>query len=147
MNLITILTSLLLLSSTTAFVPPSFGRVTSRIHRNQQLNVLGDDHFDMEELKQRISQETSPQLFAVKKEPAVRPEQVHVILFNPHTEEEGMHTIEYPKGSGTNVILAFEDSNDCNVFSEHLKAQQFPDPSVSTLWNVVVCSDACTTQS
>ena len=106
-----------------AFVPASFAR-----RQNSRLSVLGDDHFDMEELRQRISQETSPQLFAPPPVQHHRPEQVHVILFNPHTKDEGMHTIEYPKGSGNNVILAFEDSNDCHKFAAMLRAQHFFHP-------------------
>lgn len=120
-----LLSLLLILPSTMAFVPFSADRSSMSTARH----VFGDDHFDMEELRQRISQESSPQLLNlnVKTRP---PYQVHVILFNPHSDDEGMHTIEYPKGSGNNVILAFEDQNDCNLFSEHLKAQQFHDPTV-----------------
>jgi hypothetical protein len=131
MNVFILSSFLLRLSITSAFVPSSYGGSHHRILQtsNTRLSVFGDDHFDMDELKQRISQETVPQLFACLT--SKRPEQVHVILFNPHTEQEGMHTIEYPRGSGTNVILAFEDSNDCDAFSENLVRQQFHDPTVS----------------
>lgn len=129
MNLFLLL-SPLFVSSAMAFAPScSFG--VARKHCNTRLYVFGDDHFDMDELRHRISQETAPQLFAVEAR-LLRPEQVHVILFNPHSHDEGMHTIEYPKGSGNNVILAFEDVQDCNVFSDNLKAQQFHDPTVSS---------------
>lgn len=82
----------------------------------------------MNELQQRISQETVPPLLNVATR---RPEQVHAVFFNPYSDEEGMHTIEYPKGSGNNVILAFEDENDCRAFSQDLQRQHFDNPTVS----------------
>lgn len=111
-----------------AFVPSTFSGRHQAVSNTQRF-VFGEDWFDPEELRQLISQQSSPQLFA---SPSIaktrRPDQVHVILFNPHSQNEGMHTIE--DSTGTNVILAFEDAKDCNVFSEHLKAQQFHDPTV-----------------
>jgi len=59
---------------------------------------------------------------------SLRPENVHIILFKPNTEEQGIHTIEYPKGSGNNIILAFESKVACDEFAATLKAQQFFDP-------------------
>lgn len=60
---------------------------------------------------------------------APRPEAVHIILFNPETKQEGMHSIEYPKGTGNNLILAFESKSDCDNFASHLTADpQFADP-------------------
>jgi len=46
-----------------------------------------------------------------------KPEDVYIILFNPGTEQEGVHTVEYPKGSGNNVILAFESKE--NAIDSH----------------------------
>jgi hypothetical protein len=59
------------------------------------------------------------------------PEKVHVVLFNPETAQQGAHTIEFPKGSGNNVILAFESSAACHKFAQLLKQQHFFDPMVS----------------
>ena len=61
----------------------------------------------------------------------MRPEFVHIILFNVGTNREGAHTIEFPKDSGNNVLLAFEDEFECGKFIEGLKDQQFFEPVVS----------------
>ena len=31
-----------------------------------------------------------------------------------------MHTIEFPKGSGNNIVLAFESRSECDRFAEQL---------------------------
>lgn len=59
----------------------------------------------------------------------MKPEDVHIILFNPDTDREGVHTIEFPKESGNNMILAFESKLECEEFSASLKKQQFFDPT------------------
>jgi hypothetical protein len=87
--------------------------------------------FDMEELRSRIYQESCPQLFDADFY-YPRPETVHIILFNPGTEYQGAHTIEYPKGSGSNVILAFTSFEACHKFGQDLKKHDFFDPTVST---------------
>merc|ERR1712150_428261 len=55
------------------------------------------------------------------------PDGVFIVLFDPDTDNEGAHTIEYPKESGTNFLLAFEKKYDCQVFSNALKSTQFSD--------------------
>lgn len=89
----------------------------------------GGDHFDMKELKQRIADLTNPfhDVFGyIWGRP--KPSNVYVILFNPDTENEGVHTVEYPRGSGNNVILAFESEAECDSFSSVLKDQEFYEP-------------------
>lgn len=84
---------------------------------------------DLEELNQRISKQSMEDLFlAPDGSLMVKPEDVHIILFNPNTDEEGAHTIEYPKGSGNNILLAFESADECIEFAFILKQQQFFDP-------------------
>lgn len=61
-------------------------------------------------------------------EEQMKPEEVHIILFNPNTNREGVHTIEFPKNSGNNIILAFESKDECEQFSMNLKEQHFFDP-------------------
>ena len=61
------------------------------------------------------------------------PESVHIILFHPDTPEQNVHTIEMPKGSGNNLILAFEDGADCGMFARNLREMEFVDPSVSVM--------------
>jgi len=52
------------------------------------------------------------------------PKDVHIILFYPESEDEGVHTIEFPKGSGNNVILGFEDLKECMEFSRLLEQEE-----------------------
>ena len=60
------------------------------------------------------------------------PESVYIILFLPDTPKQHVHTIEYPVGSGENMILAFESSSDCIQFSRMLQQDlDFAEPSVS----------------
>ncbi|KAK1736833.1 hypothetical protein QTG54_012278 [Skeletonema marinoi] len=59
------------------------------------------------------------------------PESVHIILFNPETPNQNIHTLEIPKGSGNDMILAFEDGADCGMFAQNLRELEFVDPSPS----------------
>jgi Protein of unknown function (DUF3110) len=62
----------------------------------------------------------------------VLPTHVHVVTF---PLQDGVHTIEHPKGSGNNVILAFESLKACEKFAQTLKdRKQF----VSS-WDPTVC--------
>lgn len=75
--------------------------------------------FDMDALRRRISQTDTKNK---------RPELVYIILFDPDTDNEGAYTLEFPKGSGTNHLLAFESANECDDFANMLKDKQFFDP-------------------
>lgn len=57
------------------------------------------------------------------------PESVHIILFHPDTPKQHVHTIEFPKNSGNNLILAFESGGDCVNFARMLRDLEFADPS------------------
>mmetsp|Transcript_16204 Transcript_16204/g.33912 ORF Transcript_16204/g.33912 Transcript_16204/m.33912 type:complete len:230 (+) Transcript_16204:91-780(+) len=57
------------------------------------------------------------------------PESVHIILFQPDTPQQHVHTIEFPKDSGNNIILAFEDGADCRKFALQLRELEFLDPA------------------
>jgi len=95
-----------------------------------------EDKFDMEELNQRIEDASNQyeKLFLTKEwERRPKPADVHIVLFKPDTDDEGVHTIEYPKGSGRNVILAFESAKECATFVSILKLQRFFDPSPRTM--------------
>jgi hypothetical protein len=74
------------------------------------------------------------------------PENVYVVLFYPDTENEGVHTIEFPKGSGKNFLLAFEDYKECLNFALVLKDQKFFDPTPQQI-NYKSLSDYCHTIS
>jgi len=96
-----------------------------------------EDSFDMDELRKRIAAETSnpyadmfesyPTHLKQKHEPQ-KPEAVFIISF-----QQGIHSIEYPKGSGNNVVLAFESKEACGKFAENLRAQHFFDPMVRVI--------------
>lgn len=95
-----------------------------------------DESFDMDELRHRIGQEYAPNLpiggaTNIQMESLEIPDQVYIILFLAGTSEQGAHTIEYPKGSGNNVMLAFESEKACHKFAASLKEQNFLDPMVS----------------
>lgn len=124
MNLLILL---FIASAVNAFVPSNFG-----MRHQVRRYVAGKDYFDMHELQERINKESRPytELFKTTEwEHRAKPAEVNIILFKPDTDEEGVHTIEYPKGSGNNVILAFECMSECGSFAAMLKKQNFYDPS------------------
>ncbi|KAL3935152.1 MAG: hypothetical protein SGBAC_009269 [Bacillariaceae sp.] len=71
-----------------------------------------------------------------------RPEVVFVIMYNPGTEQEGIHTMESPRGSETDLLLAFESIEDCVGFSNLLRQdpnwKQEPVPTPTPLDQVEV---------
>lgn len=84
----------------------------------------------MDELRARIAQETNPffHLFrdwAVKKSPRIPPPSYGYVIAFPN---KGLHSIEYPRNSGNNCVLAFENKSDCEAFGKLLRAQKFFDP-------------------
>jgi Protein of unknown function (DUF3110) len=88
----------------------------------------------MEELRERIMKESNPyhNIFSNKEwEIRKRPNKVNIIFFRPETPDEGIHTIEFPKGSSNNIVLAFESMKECGNFAASLLAQGFSDPNVS----------------
>lgn len=93
-----------------------------------------DDDFDFQnELsqseKKRIAKAYFEQAFDYNDEDRIRPEEVHIILFNPNNEgREGVHTINF---SGSDILLAFESELECIQFSLKLKEQNFFEPVVS----------------
>ena len=131
-----------------AFVPSSshptnpFGIITDRNRpvsimeesslTSSSLRVASSDHFDMDELKQRIRQDSSPIFLFPDQQEQQRqmPERVYVVMFQPGTARQGAHTIEYPKGSGNNVILAFSSRHSCQKFANALKDLNFYQPTV-----------------
>ena len=111
---------------------------TSILRERINIELSEDDLAVLSELKGKISQQMNPyknssplfgnmdeqregtfDLNSISRE-LYRPESVNVILFNPQTKQEGMHTIEFPKGSGNNIVLAFESRSECDRFAEQL---------------------------
>ena len=59
------------------------------------------------------------------------PEIVYIMIYNPGQPEEGLHTTEFPKGSGNDVVLAFESLEECVAFSNIIKSDKslnLPEP-------------------
>lgn len=48
---------------------------------------------------------------------------IYIIMYLPGTSEEGVHTTEFPKDSGTEVMLAFESLDEVNNFSNMLRTE------------------------
>ena len=55
---------------------------------------------------------------------------VHVLLYEPGTDSEGIHSLEL---KGVTVILMFEDRDDAERYCGLLEAQDFPTPSIEEL--------------
>lgn len=131
-------------SVVTAFAPghpqrPSF------LSTQRTAQTSSGDSFDMDDLRQRLAAVTNPyqNLFSRDETDARRPDTVHCIFFKG--EQQGMHTVEYPAGSGSNVVLAFASAAACDKFAGQLRAQAFYDPTVRLLvvnimsYTVCVC--------
>ncbi len=58
------------------------------------------------------------------------PKPVHVLLFDPGSDQEGIHSLEL---GGRTVVLLFEDPDDAERYAGLLEAQDFPVPSVEAL--------------
>ena len=55
---------------------------------------------------------------------------IFVLLYNPNTEKEGIHSIEY---KGKTIVLMFEEKDDAERYCGLLEAQDFPVPSVEAI--------------
>jgi hypothetical protein len=126
----------------------AFAPMNGNIHTNNQVRVnheitvmqssanrgdLGDDSLgffdDGDDNFNKIMQLKGAFQFIFEVDEDDKPEDVHIILFNPDTDREGVHSIEFPKDSGHNMILAFESKAECEQFSRSLKEQHFFDPT------------------
>ena len=52
---------------------------------------------------------------------------IFVLLYNPNTDNEGIHSIEI---KGRTIVLMFEEKEDAQRYVGLLEAQDFPTPSV-----------------
>ena len=95
--------------------------------QGEAYNFIEDDDF-MNDLKLRIAKS---QVFGPGLGNRPKPREVFIVLFEKDTDNEGVHSIEFPKGSGKNIILAFESLTQCTFFSDSLKTQHFYNPEVS----------------
>ena len=90
------------------------------------------DESSLNELSNRLTQQDPyERLFATNEwEMRPKPTEGHVIVFKQDTPDEGVHSIEYPLGSGQNSILAFESEPDCLQFATALREMEFFEPQV-----------------
>lgn len=89
-----------------------------------------EDDFDFEnELtqndKKRMAKAYFEEAFDYNDGDRIKPEEVHIILFNPNNEREGVHTVNF---RGDDIILAFESRLECLEFSLKLREQNFFEP-------------------
>lgn len=69
---------------------------------------------------------------------------VYVLLFNPGTDNEGIHTLKL-KDDDRNVVLMFESEEDATRYGLLLEAQDFLSPSVEEIMSEEVeefCQEA-----
>mmetsp|Transcript_8864 Transcript_8864/g.19178 ORF Transcript_8864/g.19178 Transcript_8864/m.19178 type:complete len:213 (+) Transcript_8864:50-688(+) len=121
------------------YTPPSPRRNTHDMatSNNEGPNPDKSLSVNMEDLRKRVQRQKNQYAKLLMEqskytdgERAV-PESVHIILFHPDTPKQHVHTIEFPKNSGNNLILAFESGGDCVNFARMLRDLEFADPSVS----------------
>ena len=55
---------------------------------------------------------------------------IFVLLYNPNTDNEGIHSIEL---KGRTIVLMFEEKDDAERYVGLLEAQDFPAPSVEVV--------------
>jgi len=67
-----------------------------------------------------------------------------MVVYNPTTVEEGIHTMKYPRGSDAEILLVFEGLADCIEFSKCIKEDPMMkhDP-VPTPTQTVMMENAC----
>jgi len=64
---------------------------------------------------------------------------IFVLLYNPNTDNEGIHSIEL---KGRTIVLMFEEKDDAARYVGLLEAQDFPTPSVEMV-NIDEIRDFC----
>ena len=55
---------------------------------------------------------------------------IFVLLYNPNTNNEGIHSIEL---KGRTIVLMFEEKDDAERYVGLLEAQDFPSPSIESV--------------
>ena len=112
------------------------GFVIPPAHHQMQRQVVPTTHHNQIKRSKKVNKNNNLVLFnsmieeledrylelATKSEGVMaKPEIVYIMMYNPGTPEEGVHTTEYPKGSGQDVMLAFESLEECVAFSNLIR--------------------------
>ena len=116
-------------SSATAFVPPS-----PQLHQPLSSVVAPAPTHSTQSSALFVTAEEQEDLFLERTMTApaeIRPDIIYIILFNPQTPFEAIHTVKFPRGadfdqSTADLLLAFESFDDCVAFAEVLRS----DPAV-----------------
>jgi hypothetical protein len=122
------------LAVVTAFLPSSS---SSNNHNNKMMHqqITQRQHLQSQQCRTRLFlqslQEHEDQYLQIamnNQNTPNQPEIVYILMYNPGTDQEGVHTTEFPKdGSGSEVILGFEELGDCIQFANALKTNpNFP---------------------
>ncbi|KAG7366062.1 DUF3110 domain containing protein [Nitzschia inconspicua] len=83
---------------------------------------------------QSLQEQENQYLELASQNSGAQPDVVYILMYNQGTDQEGVHTTEYPRdGSGNEVILGFEELGDCAQFAMALKMNpDFPLDPVPT---------------
>lgn len=76
---------------------------------------------------------------------ATKPDVCYIIMYNPSTPQEGIHTMTYPRGSEDDLLLAFESLDDCVAFAQIIREDasvQYGEP-VPTPTSMLQIESAC----
>jgi Protein of unknown function (DUF3110) len=123
---------------------PSIGRIhqNSGINRNTKDTIRTTDQLTRSTSTTRnsktllfvsIQEQEDMLLEQAAQNTAAKPDIIYILMYNPGTDQEGVHSTEYPKDSGSEVMLGFESIEDCIDFSNVLKADNsFPLEPVPT---------------
>jgi len=67
-----------------------------------------------------------------------------MIVYNPSTEEEGIHTMKSPRGTENELLLTFEGLADCINFSRVIKNDPgLPHEPIPTPTSTEMMEEAC----
>lgn len=142
------ITSLFLTSMVNGFMMPQVANPNTPIWRSSPSKTTSSALFQTQNPIQDYEDnllQLAMQYEEAMSSPMRRPEVVYVIMYNPGTEQEGIHTMEFPRGSETDLLLAFESIEDCVGFSNSLRQdpnwQQEPVPTPTPLSQVEVACD------
>ena len=130
---------LLALSSVAAFAPVAFPR------QQNQYASLNSRSSDMRVFQSIQEHEDEYLDRATKSEGVIaKPDVVYIIMYNPSTPEEGIHTVEYPRGSQEDLLLAFGSLEDCVSFSRTIREDpSVPHEPIPTPTSMVQIEAAC----
>ncbi|RCJ20236.1 hypothetical protein A6S26_05805 [Nostoc sp. ATCC 43529] len=110
---IKVLAATLTLATCSWFTPPAFALIEAPAAREARQNQLPAD-------ASRIGVSLISQ--AINKT-------VYVLIFNPHTDHEGIHTIF---SNGRNKVLMFESPSDANDFAKNIVNEKPADLNIPT---------------